>query len=147
MPKMFGAAVLMTLLASGPALAQPAPAGTPASTPGAAPAVATPPGVVATTNNPNLAVATLKLEHGQRVSKIVGATVYNDTSDKIGTVDDLIMTTDDKVTMAVISVGGFLGLGSKLVAVPWNQLRQDGDKIVLAGASKDSLNGMPNFEY
>ena len=114
----------------------------------AAPVLAQQPaGVVATTNNPNLAVATLKLENGVRISKIIGGSVYSDQNEKIGMVDDLIMTADTKVTMAILSVGGFLGLGSKLVAVPWNQLRTDGDKFVLPATTKDTLNGMPSFTY
>ena len=152
MSKLFGAALaaaLATALVSVvPAAAQqPAPA-TPAP---ATPAPATPApassGVVATTNNPNLAVATLKLENGTRLSKVIGSSVYNETNDKIGAVDDLIMTTGDKVTMAIVSVGGFLGIGSKLVAVPWSQLRLDGDKTVMAGANKDTLNATPSFQY
>ena len=138
MSKLFSVLVLGTLVA--PAFAQ--------QTPPAAPPPGAPPGsVVATTNNPNLAVASIRLENGTRLSKVIGASVYNGTNDKIGAVDDLVMTAGDKVTMAIISVGGFLGVGGKLVAVPWSDLRQDGDKVVLAGASKDSLNGMPNFQY
>lgn len=147
MSKLFGAALaaaLATALVSVvPAAAQqPAPATPAPATP--APASS---GVVATTNNPNLAVATLKLENGTRLSKVIGSSVYNETNDKIGAVDDLIMTTGDKVTMAIVSVGGFLGIGSKLVAVPWSQLRLDGDKTVMAGANKDTLNATPSFQY
>ena len=119
--------------------AQPAPV-SPAAT-------SAPGGVVATTNNPNLAVATVKLESGTRATKLIGSAVYNETNEKVGSIDDLIMTRDDKITVAIIAVGGFLGVGSKLVAVPWQQLRQEADKLVLAGATKDSLNGMPNFQY
>jgi sporulation protein YlmC with PRC-barrel domain len=118
----------------------------PASTPPATAAPATP-GVVATTNNPNLAVATVRLENGARASKLIGGTVYTDTNEKVGAVDDLIMTQDDRVTVAIVSVGGFLGLGSKLVAVPFPQLKVDGERITLPGATKDSLNAMPSFVY
>ncbi len=104
-------------------------------------------GVVATTNNPNLAVATVKLENGARTSKIVGTAVYTDANEKIGTVDDLILTEGDKVTVAIISIGGVLGLGSKLVALPFDQLKRESDKVVLVGATKDSLNAMPSFVY
>lgn len=122
------------------------PATTPPSTPsGVTPGA--PPGVVATTNNPNLAVATVKLESGSRLSRIIGAAVQNDAGERVGTVDDLIMTGDSRVTMAVIAVGGFLGLGAKLVAVPWPQLRPEADRVVLPGATTDMLNGMPSFTY
>lgn len=106
-----------------------------------------PAGLVATTNNPNLSVATVRLENGTRTSKIVGTEVVIDGNDKVGTVDDLIITGDNKVTVAVISIGGVLGIGAKLVAVPFTQLKFDGDKVVLIGVSKDALNTMPSFVY
>lgn len=151
-------AMIAATLAGSPALAQqdsqsPVP---PADSTKAAPASPiapssaapdSPTGVVATTNNPNLAVATLKLESGKRVSKIIGAAVQNEQNQRVGTVDDLIVTSDDKITMAVVSVGGFLGVGNKLVAVPWGQLKAEGDHLVLPGASKDSMNAAPNFQF
>ena len=60
---------------------------------------------------------------GWRSSRILDATVYNDGNQRIGTVDDLIVGQDGKVSTAVISVGGFLGIGRKLVGVPYDQLR------------------------
>lgn len=106
-----------------------------------------PAGLVATTNNPNLAVATVKLENGTRASKLIGSAVYADGGDKVGTVDDLVMTGDNKVTVAVISMGGVLGVGSKLVAVPFEQLKPGTDRVDLPGVTKDGLNAMPSFVY
>jgi len=106
-----------------------------------------PTGVVATTNNPNLAVATIRLETGVRAGKIIGEPVQNEHNERVGTVDDLILSPESKVTMAILSVGGFLGMGSKLMAVPWSQLKAAGDHLVLPGATKASLNAAPNFQY
>ena len=103
--------------------------------------------MVATTNNPNLSVSTLRLESGVRASKIIGAAVENEQNQRIGTVDDLILSPESKITMAVVSVGGFLGLGSKLVAVPWPQLKAQGDHLILPGGSEAALNAAPNFQY
>ena len=62
--------------------------------------------------------------------------------------DDLILAPDDKAVAAVIQVGGFLGAGGKLVAVPYHQLQLDKDnKVVVTGANKDSLAAMPSFTY
>ena len=151
-PRLLPAALAAVLLAT-PVLAQ----GTGGAAPDtAAPAGATPevsgggatlPGVVATTNNPNLAVATVKLERGIRTSKLIGSAVYGDANQQVGTLDDLVMTEGNKVTVAVVSVGGFLGMGAKLVAFPYEQLKWDGQHLTLPGATKDSLNAMPNFEY
>ncbi|MBV8914152.1 MAG: PRC-barrel domain-containing protein [Acetobacteraceae bacterium] len=130
---------------TGPAASPAAPAAPPAPAPASQPA--NPPGVVATTNNPNLAVASVKLENGIRASKLIGASVRTDGDQEVGKVDDLVMTEGNKVTVAVVAVGGFLGLGSKLVAFPFDQLRISGDHVLLPGVSKDSLNAMPNFQY
>jgi len=62
-------------------------------------------------------------------------------------VDDLILSPESKVTMAVVSVGGFLGVGNKLVAVPWQQLKAEGDHLVLPGATKDTMGAAPGFQY
>lgn len=116
----------------------------PAAPSATAPAI---PGVTATTGNPNLAVASIKLDSGVRVSKIVGATVFTSDNKDLGKIDDLVMTKDDQITLAVVSVGGFLGVGSKLVAFPYKALTQDGDHLTLPGVTADSLNAMPSFEY
>jgi len=84
---------------------------------------------------------------GYRSSKIVGSAVTNDANDKIGSVDDLIVTRNDTVPYAIISVGGFLGMGDKLVAVPMRMLQIAPDKIVLPGGTKDALKQLPEFKY
>lgn len=102
---------------------------------------------MATTNNPNLSVVNVKLESGLRLSRLLGAAVHNEQGERIGNVDDLVLAQDNRVTLAVISVGGFLGLGSKLVAVPWTQLRPEAERVVLPGVSKEQLNEMPSLIY
>lgn len=132
-----------SVLLAGPALAQqPAPTSPSLASPG--PAI---PGIVATTNNPNLAVSAVRLEKGQRISQIIGASVFSDAGERIGGVDDLVMIESDKLSVAIIGVGGFLGLGTKLVAVPYRQLKLDGDRLVLPGMTKAALEAMPSFSY
>jgi hypothetical protein len=87
------------------------------------------------------------LATGFRASKVVGATVVNDANATVGTVDDLIVTPNEKVPYAVLSVGGFLGMGSKYVVVPFNELQISSKQITLPGATKDSLTGLPAFKY
>ena len=87
-------------------------------------------------------------DHQVRVSKVVGSSVYNDQNQSVGSIDDLLMSDNDhKAATAVISVGGFLGMGAKLVSVPFDQLKIDNDKIVMPGATKASLEGMPEYHY
>lgn len=79
--------------------------------------------------------------------KIMGKPVYNDANEKIGLVDDLIITPDQFVSYAIVGVGGFLGLGRKEVAVPVSLIQDQQGKLVLPGATKDALKAMPQFEY
>ena len=65
-----------------------------------------------------------KYDGGFRASKVVGATVFNSQGQNVGSVDDLLIGNDGKIDRAVISTGGgVLGIGSKLVAVPFDQLK------------------------
>jgi hypothetical protein len=87
------------------------------------------------------------LATGYRTSKVVGSTVYNEANEAVGTVDDLIVTPTETVPFAVLSVGGFLGMDMKYVVVPYNSLVVKDKKIVLPGATKDSLKNLPGFKY
>jgi hypothetical protein len=89
---------------------------------------------------------------GLRASNIVGSPVYNDHDEKIGSIDDLVIG-NDKTLRAVVSVGGFLGIGSKMVAVPFDKLQfgntkgSNDNRVVIPGVTKDSLEGMPDYAY
>jgi hypothetical protein len=58
-----------------------------------------------------------------RTSKVVGLNVYNDKDENVGAIDELLMDKSGNVKAAVLSVGGFLGMGSHYVAVPFDQLK------------------------
>jgi hypothetical protein len=87
-----------------------------------------------------------------RATKIVGSSVYNDHDQKIGSIDDLVIGNDHSL-QAVLSVGGFLGMGSKMVAVPFDKLEfgntkgSSDNRVVLPGSTKDGLSSMPEFSY
>jgi hypothetical protein len=87
------------------------------------------------------------LATGYRTSKVVGSTVVNETNDTVGTIDDLIVTPGEKVPFAVLSVGGFLGMGTKYVVVPYSSLNVQDKRMVLPGATKESLKSLPEFKY
>jgi sporulation protein YlmC with PRC-barrel domain len=84
---------------------------------------------------------------GYRARKLIGATVYNDQNEKVGKIEDMIIAPDGKLSVAVVDVGGFLGLGAHRVAIPVEQFTQIEPKIVLPGASKQALKGLPEFKY
>ena len=85
---------------------------------------------------------------GYRASKLRGATVVNAKNEKIGELDDLIVG-KDRVLFGIIQVGGFLGIGSHLIAVPYSslQISEEGKRIVLPGASKEHVKDLPEFKY
>jgi PRC-barrel domain len=87
------------------------------------------------------------LATGYRTSKVVGSAVVNQANEPVGTIDDLIVTPSEKVPYAVLSVGGFLGMGSKYVVVPFSSLHVKDKQMVLPGATKDSLKALPAFKY
>ncbi len=143
-PRIVPIALLAALaIAAAPALAQ----DKPQTPPPAQDQANTPPTAVVTTD-PNLQVATVKLEGGYRLSKVIGAAVYNAGNQQIGTVDDVIMNHQNQADLVVISVGGVLGVGAKLVALPFAKIeRTDSAKVLLADGSKESLAKLPNFTY
>jgi hypothetical protein len=87
------------------------------------------------------------LATGYRTSKVVGSTVVNESNETVGAIDDLIVTPGEKVPFAVLSVGGFLGMGTKYVVVPFSSLQVKDKKMLLPGATKDSLKALPEFKY
>jgi hypothetical protein len=87
------------------------------------------------------------LATGYRTSKVVGSTVVNETNETVGTIDDLIVTPSEKVPFAVLSVGGFLGIGTKYVVVPYSTLEVHDKRMVLPGGTKESLKSLPEFKY
>jgi|SRR5579862_401091 len=87
---------------------------------------------------------------GYRVSKLAGHAVVNDKNERIGKIDDFVIGRDEEHSLfTVLQVGGFLGIGSHLVAVPYDSLMidQTGNKIELPGASKDQLEKLTEFRY
>ena len=87
------------------------------------------------------------LATGYRTSKVVGSIVVNEANENGGTIDDLIVTPAEKVPFAVLSVGGFLGMGTKYVVVPFSSLQVKDKKMVLPGATVESLKALPEFKY
>jgi hypothetical protein len=79
--------------------------------------------------------------------QILGKPVYNGTNQKIGVIDDVIVTPDRSVSYAIIGAGGFLGLRKHDVAIPVAQFKDDHGKFILPGATKDALKALPPFEY
>ena len=88
-----------------------------------------------------------KLAAGYRSTKVVGSAVMNEANETIGKVDDLLVSPDGKLPYAVLSIGGFLGVGTHYVVVPYDTLRFADNKILLPGGTKDGLKKMSEFKY
>ena len=138
-------AVAGSLLCAGPALAQATPetqTGATASAPIA--------------GRTNLGVAVIEMDaviSGWSVKEsLLRKAVVNEKNEKIGSVDDIIITPsgDAKLSaasFAIVGVGGFLGLKRHDVVIPVEQLRLQDGRLVLQGATKESLKALPPFEY
>jgi sporulation protein YlmC with PRC-barrel domain len=87
------------------------------------------------------------LARSARASKIIGNKVYKgDTS--IGQIEDVMVDLDHATTAAVIlSVGGFLGMGDKLVAVPVSQIKVGSEAKFTTDLTKDQLVNAPAFNF
>jgi len=85
---------------------------------------------------------------GHRISKLLSSNVVNDKNEKVGTLDDVVVDRDRNL-FAVLQVGGFLGINTHLVAVPYQSLVIDdtGKRVELPGASRDELKKLAEFRY
>jgi hypothetical protein len=79
--------------------------------------------------------------------QILGQPVYNDMNERIGSIDDIIVTPAKSVSYAIINAGGFLAMTKHDVAVPVSQLKLVDNKLTLPGATRDALKDSPPFEY
>jgi sporulation protein YlmC with PRC-barrel domain len=81
-------------------------------------------------------------------TSIIGDDVYNHEDTKLGDIKELMVDVDTgKVAYAVLSFGGFLGMGDKLFAVPFNALKLNADKkYFMLNADKEKLKSAPGFD-
>jgi sporulation protein YlmC with PRC-barrel domain len=89
----------------------------------------------------------VQVANGYRASKVIGENVVNDASETVGKVDDIIIAPDGKSAFVVLSVGGFLGVGSKYIALPYGSMKVMNGKLTMPGATKDALKALPEFKY
>jgi PRC-barrel domain protein len=72
---------------------------------------------------------------------IFGKAVYNDNKEKIGTIDDIIISPDHTVSFAIIGVGGFLGIGKHDVAISYEPIRNGPGPFHFAWRNRGSAQG------
>ena len=89
-----------------------------------------------------------RLAMGWSVKKtLLGKPIYNDAGQKVGKVEDLIISPDKEVSYVIVGAGGFVGIGRHDVAIPVTQIQDKAGKLVMAGATKDTIKDMPGFTY
>lgn len=94
----------------------------------------------------------VKRAEGNLATNIVGETVYNGTADdaeKIGDVNDIVLTKEGKAQSLVIGVGGFLGIGEKNVTYDFAKAQwaeKNGDRWLVAQTTKEELQAQPDFD-
>ena len=70
-----------------------------------------------------------------RASKVVGLNVYNAQNENVGSINDLLMDKGGNIKAAVISVGGFLGMGARLVAIPLDKVKFSTEPVAYTGTA------------
>ena len=124
------------------------------TTKGATPMTTTTPGAATTTGAAGTATtsgAAGTVMYGQNVtaSNIIGASVMDATNNSIGKIDDLVLSGEGQVTNYVVDVGGFLGIGSKRVALTPQDvtITADGNGNLQAKTqlTKDALTARPDY--
>lgn len=81
-------------------------------------------------------------------STIIGDVVENTSGERLGKIEELMIDVEQgRIAYAVLSFGGFMGVGDKLFAIPWNALRVNTQehKFVLE-ADKNTLEAAPGFD-
>lgn len=74
---------------------------------------------------------------------IIGKSVFNENDEKIGDVNDVVIASDGQSMYVLIGAGGFLGMGEKNVAVPFDRVSRTDDRMLLSGYSKEQLKALP----
>lgn len=78
---------------------------------------------------------------------LLGKTIYNEAGQKVGKVADLIISPDRKVSYVIVGAGGFIGIGRHDVAIPVTQIQDQSGRLVMPGATKETIKSLPEFAY
>ncbi len=90
-------------------------------------------------NAPPAAASDSSFQDNWRASKVVGVSVYNDNNESLGSISDLLMDKSGNIKAVVIGVGGFLGVGEHLVAIPFDKIKFVNEPVAYTGVA-----GAPN---
>jgi sporulation protein YlmC with PRC-barrel domain len=87
----------------------------------------------------------LALSRSVLASELIGMRVRTPSGERVGAIEDLVVSSGNGVSSAVVSVGGFFGLGAKRVELPFDKLRLDRDASIVVSMSREDLAAMPAY--
>lgn len=97
-----------------------------------------------TEKQPDSAAATTEAITGWSAKDdLMGKSVFNENDEKIGDISDVVISSDGRTLYLLVGAGGFLGMGSKNVAVPFDRFERRDDRILLSGYTKEQLKALP----
>jgi hypothetical protein len=118
------------------------------TSPPASPSPGSAPAPAATPAERTVSTGDFNVSGDMSASALIGTKVRNANKESIGKIDDIYISKDAAIKVVVISVGGFLGVGSKDVAVKWNDLtfgQEDTSLVVTTLLTKDALMALPDY--
>ncbi|MET0443952.1 PRC-barrel domain-containing protein [Tardiphaga sp.] len=89
----------------------------------------------AATTTPAPAAADTSFNGNWRTSKVVGLNVYNEANESLGSINDLLTDKEGNIKAVVIGVGGFLGVGERLIAVPYDKIKFMNEPVQTSAAA------------
>lgn len=96
----------------------------------------------AATTTPAPAAADTTFNGNWRTSKVVGLNVYNEANESLGSINDLLTDKEGNIKAVVIGVGGFLGVGERLIAVPYDKIKFVNEPVQTSAAASGGSAGM-----
>ena len=100
--------------------------------------------VAQTSTTPASAKIATSNDQGQwRASKLIGVEVYNKANEKLGSIEDLIISTNGNIGSVVVGVGGFLGMGEHSVSVSFDKLTWVNEAVRTTTSSNTSSSTAP----
>jgi sporulation protein YlmC with PRC-barrel domain len=101
-------------------------------------------------STPTVSTGDFNADGQMSANAIIGASVKNSNNDTVGKVQDAYLDNSGEIKEIIVSVGGFLGVGTKNVAVHWSDIkfsRSDNSVVLKTNWTKDSLKAMPDYKY
>jgi len=109
-----------------------------------------PASAIAQSGSPNGNFVTVQPADQWLATQFLGQAVTNAAGETIGDINDLLFDKTGRIANVVIGVGGFLGIGEKNVAIPYNTLQitadPNGKRVVKVPLSRERLNAAPDFK-